>query len=189
MEDRQEGRGQLSSIDMLPEEADADIIWALDQLRDMKLPQTMIFMGLNDRLVAKGIAPISKSAFNRYAIRKARQFRRLDEVQRMSRELVDAMGTGEADQVTVAVAEMLKLAAFQVLEKDDISTKGIMELSRALQSAVSAQKTSADYREKLERDVQAKLAKAAEAVKEVGKRNGISAEALEEINRRLMGGA
>ena len=31
------GRGHLSSIDMLPEEAEEDIVWALEQLRENKL--------------------------------------------------------------------------------------------------------------------------------------------------------
>lgn len=184
-----EGRGQLSSIDMLPEEADEDIVWALDQLRDRKLPQNVILVEFNERLADKGIEAISKSAFSRYSIRKAKQFRRLDEIQRMGCELVSGMGTDEPDQVTVAVAEMLKLAVFEALEGEDVDTKGIQELSRALQSAVSAQKSSTEHRRKLEEEVRAKLEKAAEAVKDVGQRNGISAEALEEINRRLMGGA
>lgn len=187
--ERSEGRGQLSSIDMLPEEADGDIVWALDQLREMRLPQSAILMEFNERLADKGIDQVSKSSFNRYSIRKAKQFRKMDQAQRMARELVQSMGTEEPDQVTIIVAEMVKVAALGMLEDGELSSKGLMELSRALQSAVSAQKGSADYREKLEREVQAKLAKAAEAVNDVGKRNGISPEALEEINRRLMGGA
>lgn len=38
--DRREGRGRLSSIDQLPEEAEPDIVWANEQLRKEKLPQT-----------------------------------------------------------------------------------------------------------------------------------------------------
>ena len=186
---RREGRGQLSSIDMLPEDAEPDIVWALEQLRERKLPQNAILMEFNERLADKGIEPISKSAWNRYAVRKAIQFRKLDQAQRMASELAQSMGTNEPDQMTIVVAEMLKVAAFQVLEDGEIKTKEIMELSRALQSAVGAQKSSAEYRKRLEEEVQAKLKKAAEAVEDVGKRNGISAEALAEINRRLMGGA
>lgn len=186
---RGEGRGQLSKIDMLPEEADEDIAWALEQLRESKLTQTAIRMEFNERLADKGIEQIGRSAFNRYSIRKARQFRKLDEAQRMASELAKSMGTDEPDQVTIIVAEMLKVAALGILEQDELTTKGLMELSRALQSAVSAQKGSAEYRARLEREVQDKLAKAAAAVNDVGKRNGISKEALEEINRRLLGGA
>jgi hypothetical protein len=189
MSARREGRGRLSSIDLLPEQAEPDIEWALEQLRERNLPSNAILMEFNERLADKGIDPISKSAWNRYSVRKAIQFRRLDEVQRMSAELVSNLGTDGPDQVTVAVAEMLKLAAFQALEGDDVTPKGIMELSRALQSAVSAQKGSAEYRKKLEDEVNAKLAKAAEDVSKLGAKQGISQEALDQINRRLMGGA
>lgn len=181
---RRDGRGRLSTIDLLPDEAEADVVWALEQLRANKLPQTAILAEFNERLADRGIPPVSKSAWSRFAVRKAIQFRKLDEVQRMSAELVSSLGTEGPDQVTVAVAEMLKLAMFQQLE-GDVSTKGIMELSRALQSAVNAQKASAEARRRLEEDVQARLQRAAEAVQEVGKKAGVSDETLAEINRRL----
>ncbi|MFN3990042.1 MAG: phage protein Gp27 family protein [Erythrobacter sp.] len=184
---RRDGRGHLSSIDMLPDEAEEDIVWALEQLRERTLPQNTILMEFNERLADKQIAPISKSAWNRYAVRKAIQFRKLDEVQRIGGELVRTMDAKEPDQVTVAVAELIKVAVFEVLEGGDVTTKGIMELSRALQSAVGAQKASAEYRERLEKEVAAKLAEAAKKVGEISERKGVSPEAMAEINRALMG--
>ena len=184
---RRQGRGHLSSIDMLPDEAEAAIVWANDQLRERKLPSAVILAEFNEQLADLGIAPISKSAWGRYAVRKAIQFRRLDEIQRMGGELARMMDAKAPDEVTVAVAELLKVAAFEILEEGDVSTKGIMELSRALQSAVSAQKTSAEYRERLQREVQARLAEAAKEAGEVGKKKGVSPEALAAINRALMG--
>lgn len=184
---RREGRGHLSSIDMLPDEAEEDIVWALEQLRERSLPQNTILMEFNERLADKGIEAISKSAWNRYAVRKAIQFRKLDEVQRIGGELVRTMDAKEPDQVTVAVAELIKVAVFEVLENGNPTSKGIMELSRALQSAVGAQKASAEYRERLEKEVAAKLAEAAKKVGEISDRKGVSAEALAEINRALLG--
>jgi hypothetical protein len=184
---RREGRGHLSSIDMLPDEAEAAIVWANDQLRERKLPSAVILAEFNEKLADAGIGPVSKSAWGRYAVRKAIQFRRLDEIQRMGGELARTMDAKAPDEVTVAVAELLKVAAFEILEEGDVSTKGIMELSRALQSAVSAQKTSAEYRERLEKEVQARLAEAAKEAGEIGKKKGVSPEALAAINRALMG--
>jgi hypothetical protein len=188
-EEKREGRGQLSTIDMLPDEAEDDIVWALEQLRERQLPQSTILMEFNERLADKGIDPISKSAFNRYSVRKARQFRRLDEIQQLGSELVGSMGAEEPDQVTIAIAELVKVAAFDILEEGGLGTKGVMELSRALQSAVGAQKASAEYRERLEKDVQAKLAEAAKKVGDIGAKKGVSKKALEEINRALLGQA
>lgn len=185
---RREGRGHLSSIDMLPDEAEEDIVWALEQLRENRLPQNTILMEFNERLADKGIKPISKSAWGRYAVRKAIQFRKLDEVQRIGGELVRTMDAKEPDQVTVAVAELIKVAVFEVLEGGkEVTPKGIMELSRALQSAVGAQKVSAEYRERLEKEAAAIRVDIAKKVGEISERKGVSPEALAEINRALLG--
>lgn len=178
-----DGRGQLSSIDKLPEEADEDILWALEQLRERKLPQSAILMEFNERLADKGIEAISKSAFNRYSIRKARQFRRLDEVQSLGSELAASMGAEEPDQVTIAIAELLKVAAFEIIEGGELKTKEVMELSRALQSAVGAQEKSAQYRERLQKE----LAKAADRVESVASEAGLSASTVAQMRREFLG--
>ena len=69
-QDRREGRGRLSSIDLLPEEAEEDVVWALEQLRARNLPQTVILAEFNERLADKGIEAISKSSWSRYAVLK-----------------------------------------------------------------------------------------------------------------------
>lgn len=189
------GRGQLSSIDELPDEAEPHIVWALEQLRERKLKQNIILMEFNERLADVAhehdieIKPISKSSFNRFSVKKARLFRRLDEVQRMGSELASSMGAEEPDQVTIAVAELLKVAAFEVLEGGEVSTKQIMELSRALQSAVGAQEKSAQYRERLQKEVSAKLAEAAAKVGAIGEKAGVSEEAMTKIKLAFAGQA
>lgn len=184
---RKEGRGHLSTIDMLPDEAEGAIVWANEQLRERKLLSAVILAEFNKRLADLGLAPISKSAWGRYAVRKAIQFRRLDEIQRMGGELARTMDAKAPDEVTVAVAELLKVAIFEILEDGEVSAAGIMQMSRALQSVVSAQKTSAEYRERLEKEVQERLAKAAKDAGEIGKKKGVSPEAIAEINRALLG--
>ncbi|RIA44058.1 uncharacterized protein DUF3486 [Hephaestia caeni] len=167
--DRREGRGRLSSIDLLPDEAEPDVVWALAALRERKMPLNAILAEFNARLADRGIGSISKSAWSRYAVRKAIQFRQLDEVRRISDELVQSLGTDGPDQVTVAVAEMVKLAAFRLLERGlstdemGVGSKEVMELSRAVASAVTAQKVSADHRKRLEDQVKAKVDRAIDA--------------------------
>lgn len=158
--DRREGRGRLSSIDLLPDEAEGAIAWANEQLRERHLPQVVILAGFNDRLVAAGITPITKSSWSRYAVRKAIQFRKHDEARRMSAELVSQLGPEGADEVTVMVAELIKVAMFERLEEGKLDAKSIMELARGLSSVVSAQKTSAEHRRKLQDGVLAKVDKA-----------------------------
>lgn len=158
--DRRQGRGRLSSIDLLPEAADEDVAWLVEQLRKGKLEQVVILEEFNARLIAKDLQPISKSAFSRFAVRKAVTFRKLDEGQRIASELAAALGTSGADQMTVAIAEMLKLAIFEQLERGKLEPKAMMELGRAISSAVGAQKASAEHRRKLEEEAQAKIVKA-----------------------------
>lgn len=181
------GRGRLSSIDLLPEEADEDVAWALEQLRARDLPQNTILMEFNERLADKGIDAVSKSSWNRYSVRKAIQFRKLDEVQRMSSELVESLGTEGPDQVTVAVAEMLKLAMFQMLEDGEHKAKDLMELSRALQSAVGAQRGSEEYRRKLEQRVERQLEDAADRAETTAREAGLPEERIAQLRRDFLG--
>lgn len=184
---RLEGRGRLSSIDLLPEEAEPDIVWALEQLRLREMPSKMIHAEFNSRLADRGIAAVSKSAWGRYSVRKALQFRKLDESQRMARELVATLGTDRADDVTVMVAEMIKLASFQLLEDGELSSKAIMELSRALSGAVAAQRGSEEYRRRLEQRVSAQLNDAADRVEKLASAAGLSAERAAELRRDYLG--
>lgn len=64
------GRGRLCSLDMLPQQAKEDVAWSEAQLLARKLPQTAILTELNSRLSAKGLSPISRAAFNRFAKRQ-----------------------------------------------------------------------------------------------------------------------
>src|SRR3546814_19500170 len=86
----------------------------------------MILAEFNARLADRGIASISKSAWGRYSVRKAIQFRKLDQVHHISGELAATLGTDGPDHVTMLIAEMVKVAAFQLLEGGDVSTKGLM---------------------------------------------------------------
>jgi len=186
VDDRREGRGRLSSIDLLPEDAEPEIVWALEQLRVREMPQTAILDQFNARLADRGIGKVSKSAFSRWSVRKAVQFRRLDEVRAITSDVVTGLGTDGADQVTVAVAEMLKVAIYESLE-GQLGPKEIMELSRALGSAVAAQKTSADHRAKLEAKVAAQVEAAAERAGDAAREAGLSADRVAQIRRDVLG--
>lgn len=186
MTDRREGRGRLSSIDLLPEEADADIVWALEALRERSMPQTAILDEFNGRLADRGIAKVSKSAFSRWSLRKATQFRRLDELRAISNDMVTGLGADGADQVTVTVAEMLKAAVFESLEGQQ-NPKSIMELSRALGAAVQAQKASAEHRRKLEERINVQVEKAAEQASTSAREAGLSEDVVAQIRRDVLG--
>ena len=185
--ERRQGRGWLSSLDQLPEEADADLAWAIEQLRDRTMPQTAIVGEFNKRLADRGIAGVSKSAFSRWAVRKSIQFRKLDEVRHITSEIVADLGTDGADQVTVAVAEMIKVAIYENLEKGQVDSKSVMEMARALTSVVSAQKASNELRKKLEERAAAQIERAAEKAEKVATEAGLTAERAAQIRRDVLG--
>lgn len=191
--DERRGRGRLSSIDMLPDEAEPAIVWALEALRARRLPQSVILSEFNEKLadisaehqLDPPIKPITKSAFSRYSVRKAIIFRKIDEAQQVGSSLVEGMDPETPAHITTAVAELIKAAAFQILEDETPSTKGLMELSRALAGAVKAQSDGTEYSKRLARDVEDKLAEARKKIGEVAKAKGVSPEAMSQINAAL----
>ena len=189
MSDRREGRGQLSSIDRLPEEAEEDVVWALEQLRDRKLPQTAIWSEFNERLMDKGLDPISRSAFNRYSVKKAVQFRKLDEARKMAAELTSAFDPEDADQVTILIGQMIHMQAQNLLMDRDVNSKEMMEMARAIQAVTGAMAKSAEHRRKLQEEVEHRLRQAAAAMQEAGKKEGLDAATLAKITNLLTTGA
>lgn len=185
--DPRDGRGRLSSIDMLPDDAEPDIVWANEQLRDRSMPSNAILAEFNARLADRGIGPVSKSSWGRYSVRKAIQFRKHDEARRMSAELVAQLGVEGADEVTVMVAELIKVAMFEVLEGGKLNTKNLMELARGLQSVVGAQKTSTEHRRKLQEGVLAKVDKAIERAGEDSEAGADAQAVLKRIREDVYG--
>lgn len=185
-DDRREGRGRLSSIDLLPDDAEAEIIWALEELRERKQPQIAILDEFNARLADRGIGKVSKSAFSRWSIRKALQFRRLDEVRAITGDMVTGLGTDGSEEVTIAAAEMLKVAIFETLEGQN-DAKSLQALARALNAAVAAQKGSADHRKKLEEREQAKVTQVVDRAVEAAREAGLGADVVAQIRRDVLG--
>lgn len=187
--DRQQGRGRLSTLEMLPEEADADLLWLNEELRDGKRPQVAILADFNARLADRGIGPISKGTFSRYTVKKARQWREYDERLRLSKALCEGMGPDGADTMTVAISERIKMATDEILSRGNLTAKDVAALANANRAAVTAQRHSAELRRLLEGEFTERMKKAAKAVADVVAKAGVSDETMAEINRRLMGGS
>lgn len=188
-ETERKGRGRLSTLDMLPDDAQPDLLWLNQELRANTRPQIELLDIFNVRLAAHGLAPISKSTFSRYSVRKAVQFKELDATMRMSRELADMLGTDSADKLTISLSNMLQVAAVKLIEAEgsNLAAKDLMELGRAAQAAIGAQKQAADYRRLLDREFAQKLEEAKKDLAEIGKAHGVSDEAMKKITMRLAG--
>ncbi|WP_018701412.1 DUF3486 family protein [Amorphus coralli] len=180
------GRGRLSSIDLLPEEAEDDIVWACQELAARKRTQEDIRFELNDRLEAKGLEGISKSAFNRKAMRLAAAQRRMSEARAMFDGLASQFTAEDVDENTVILGEFIKTLIVELVD-DQSGTKTpkqAMELARAFHATVSAQKISTDRRRKIEAEF---AAKASKAVEDAGKAAGLSADRIAQLRREFLG--
>lgn len=180
-------RGRLSSIDLLPDEALPHVRTALAALNENRRTQEDIREELNLNLLALGLQPISKSAFNRKALRLASVGRRLAETRAITETLADRLGPGETDELTVMVAETIKTLVFEMLEASEggrgIDPRGTMELARALQAAVSAQKLSTERRQKVVADIRDRIDKAVDAVE--GQMEGAAAPDGQAVLKRI----
>lgn len=157
-------RRRLSSIDLLPEEAADDIVWATQQLAGRERTQADILFELNDRLQAKGIDPISKSAFNRHSVNRAAAQRRMQEARAMFEGVSSQFNAADVDENTIILGEFIKTMIVELVGdgRGVKSPKDAMELARAFQATVSAQKISSDRRRQVEADLKGKVMKAAE---------------------------
>ena len=103
-------RGRLSSLDLIPEEGHDDIVWAMAQLNERKRSQEDIRFELNDRLAVKGIDAISKSAFNRRAVRIALAQARREEDAAVYEAIAAKLSPEKIDEAAIVVGELLKSA-------------------------------------------------------------------------------
>ncbi|MGJ5203598.1 phage protein Gp27 family protein [Bradyrhizobium sp. HKCCYLR20261] len=191
-------RGRLSEIDKLPDWADEAKVWAFEQLKERKLSQLEILDGFNARLKAASLAEdataeppeISRSAFNRTAMKIAILGRRLEETREIAAVIAPKLDEAGDNSLTLMVAETLKTLIAEMLgnagelRADGDTAEMLMLTSRALKHAEEAKRISADGRRKIEAELQNKAAKAVDAV---AKASGLSAETVEAIKARILG--
>lgn len=192
---RRAGRGRLSGIELLPEEATPIIAWAAEQLRDRDRTQLDIYQEFFAKLEdlrrehhGELDFPIpSFSAFNRHAIKLATLSRRLDETREIAGTLAKSFDAGASDNLTVIAAEAIKTLIFEVLTaagEHGVDPKGAQNLANALRAAAQAQGISTARRQKVEKE----FAKDVEtAVDTVAKQKGMTAEVAEAIKAQILG--
>lgn len=179
------GRGRLNSIDQLSDEAAEDVLWANQELYDRKRSIGEIHAEFNERLAAKALGSISRTAFYNRATRVADAQRRMREARAMFEGLASEFTAESVDENTVILGEFIKTLIQELV--DDASgrksPKDAMELARAYQATVMAQKVSTERRLKLEQEAKAKVVAAMEQA--IGKVEASGATAAEEVLRRI----
>ncbi len=190
-------RGRLSAIDMLPEWADEAKVWAFEQLKKRKKIQLDILDEFNKRLKAaafgQGITEppvISKSAFNRTALRIALLGRRLEETREIAEILAPKFDQAGDASVTLMLAETIKTLIAEMLgnagtlDADGATAEMLMMTARALTAAEQAKRISADGRRKIEDEL---ARNAVKAIDHVAKEKGLTADAVEAIKAKVLG--
>lgn len=190
-------RGRLSEIDKLPEWADEAKLWAFEQLRRRRKSQLDILDDFNKRLRAAALGEgitdppvISRSAFNRTALRIATLGRRLEETREIAAVLAPKLDQAGDASLTLMVAETIKVLISEMLSNagqmkaDGATAEMLMNTARALTAAEQAKRLSSDNRKKIE----AELAdKATKAIDHVAKKQGLSTDVVNEIKTRILG--
>lgn len=186
MAEAREGRGRLSSIDELPDDAQDDIVWACARLNDRQRTQADILFELNDRLATRGCGPLSKSAFNRFSVKRAMAARRIAEARGLFAGLADQFTPDAVDEGNIVLGEFLKLVVFELAQRDaaEQSEDGAMKLARAYLASVQAQKISSDRRSKIEGEF---VRKADAALDKLSKDSGLPADRVAQIRRDVLG--
>jgi len=179
-----DGRGRLSSLDLLPDEAQDDIVWAMGELNRRQRTQADILFELNDRLAVKGIDPISKSAFNRRSIRVANAAKKISERRALFEGLAPQFTPEKISEADVVIGELIKTLITELLDRDagEFDPKGAMELSRAYKHTIEGQRLSGDAKRRAMAEFDKKVAGAVDAV---SKTAGITADARRAIMEQL----
>ncbi len=171
-----EKRGQLSSLDLLPEEAQDDLVWAIGELNRRLRTQADILFEFNDKLAVKGLGPVSRSAFNRASVRLASRASKIEERRKVYAAIADKLTPEEVAKNDLVLGEFIKTLIDELADEEGMNAKGAKDLALAYRAAVSGQKVSIDRLQAAEAAARAKILKAVDAVE------GAIAEAPEKLS-------
>lgn len=162
-------RRVLNSLDLLPEECQDDVVWALGELNRRDRTQADILFELNDRLAVHGQGPISKSAFSRRSVRLKRRADRLAERNAIYAGIIDTITPDTMAEQDIVLGELLK-ALIDELVDEARTPEDAKELASAYKQTVAAQHLSASLKAKAEAAAEKRLEKAVKvATDQVGK--------------------
>jgi len=188
------GRGRLSSIDLLPHEADHIVTWAAQALAAREETQTEIYAEFTARCEAlmaehRGeldFAIPSFSSFNRYSMRQARLAGRMSQTREIVASLSDTFDAKASDDLTVLAGEAIKTLVFtMVADADETSDpKAVMQMASAFRQTLQAQNLSTDRRQKLDAEFKKNVERAVDAA---AKATGMTEEVANSVKAEILG--
>lgn len=171
---KHEGRGWLSSFELMPPEASDIVSWAALELGKRERTQTEIyaeFVTMCEVLMREHRGELeftipAFASFHRHSLRLAKLTRRLDETRQIVKSLASTFDAKDADDLTIMTAETIKALVLHMLgdATDGMEAKDAMMLAAAFKSATQAQNISTDRRLKVERDFKSRVIAAVETV-------------------------
>ncbi len=200
---RRQGRGQLSSIDTLPEAADEAIAWANAKLAEREVPQNEILRQFNAMLADHKIAPVSRSAFSRHSVRVAIEMRKANAAREVINAIMARLPKGERGDTTLAAIELVKFRIVEMVMDDKIDDpKSLSQASLTLQRLTSTannvaegkrrddkeqREQTAAEREEAEKQAEREKAETADTVEKIATEAGLSAERVAAIRKGVLG--
>ncbi len=183
---------RLAKMDMMPEEAREDVLWAYGELNAGRREQQDILTELNARLAAKGLEPVSRSAFSRKAMRLSKWAEKLETRRYVYAGIAKSLTAEEIGQSDIVLGEFLK-ALIDDLADNQQDTKGAMELAKAYKEIIVGQRHSIELRAKTEKADAERRAAAEKAateklgavVKSVAGELGLSQNTVDVLNRKI----
>ncbi len=186
-------RPRPSSIDQLPEECEAVVAWAAQELARSDRTQTDIYGEFRTKLIAiqgelgLGFDIPAFSSFNRHAVKLSALTTRLKRSRAMAAAIVDRTDGEDADNVTKAATLTLKTLILEMLESGGEAgwaPKQANEMSAAMKNLQMAENLSTARRQKINAEFEKK---AEEVIDTVGKEGGLSADRRAQIKRDFLG--
>ena len=189
VEDTRPKRGRLSSIDLLPDEARPHVIAALTALKERRRTQEEIREELNSHLLALGLDPISRTAFNRKALQIAAFGQELIQAREIAAILAEKLGDAPEGDVGLLLNETLKTMVYDLimgtaLDDEAASVKMMNQAALTLFRLEQARKISVVTRKRIIDDF---AVKAGEAVEQAAKAKGLSHDTVEDIKSKILG--
>lgn len=184
-----QGRGRLSTIDLLPEEAWPHVRAALDALAKNRRTQDQIRDELNTNLLALGLDPVSRSAFNRRALALAKIGADIARTREMAAVFAEKLNDMPEGDVGMLINEMVKTLLYDLTEKAsvegiEVSAQMAKDVSLALYRLEQAGQISGRRRAEIAARAKAEVT---EAVQSVAKKKGISQDTVNIIMQELLG--
>lgn len=195
-------RPRPSSIDLLPEECEGVVAWAVQELAHTPRTQTDVYAEFRNRLIAlQGELGLDFdiphfSSFNRHNLRLAKLTAKMRRTQAIANAVVVNTDGQDADKLTQASTRMLKTLLLETMEKasdDGLSFKEAKDAATAYRQLSLAETVSTGRRQKLDEEEKAKTveaemkAKANQALDILSQEPGISKEAIARARREFLG--